>query len=565
VSELPAAWAEARLATIARVEMGQSPPSSTYNQRGEGFPFFQGKAEFGPLYPTARKWCTAPSKLANEGDILLSVRAPVGPTNLAPARSCIGRGLAAIRALPEVHQKYLLHYFRHLEPWLSQQGTGTTFKAVSGDFVRRLRVCIAPAHEQARIADKLDAVLGRVNSCRERLDRVPRILKKFREAVLEAAVSGRLTAEWRLKSESISSWEIALKEAPPVLPNGYKRLSKRPFSVVPVEHEPGSLPETWAIRTIGALYEERVIVDFADGNHGSQYPRAEDFGSKGVIFLTAQQISDDHRVDLQACPLLKESKARKLVKGWASEGDVLLTHNATVGRVALLQDTSDKVLLGTSVTFYRTHGEYLDGRYLKWMFCSPYFQKQLHSVMEQTTRDQVPITTQVSLNVLCPPIQEQREIARRVDALFGLADSQRRQHKAAVSTVLKLAPAILSKAFRGEFVPQDPNDEPASELLRRIQTLRETQVTARKRARKNSRTGSADFDQATPHAEERSAHSLAAILTKRGPLRPEELLQASGLDIDTFYDQLKEEVTASRIRERRKGKGTGGRWLEIAR
>jgi len=88
----------AKLQEVAEIIMGQSPPGDTYNETGDGLPFFQGKAEFGETCPTVKKWCNAPKKIAEAGDILMSVRAPVGPTNLASERCCIGRGLAAIRA-----------------------------------------------------------------------------------------------------------------------------------------------------------------------------------------------------------------------------------------------------------------------------------------------------------------------------------------------------------------------------------------------------------------------------------------------------------------------------------
>jgi type I restriction enzyme, S subunit len=161
VSDLPGGWSDAILSDIAFIKMGQSPDSSTYNEKGIGLPFFQGKAEFGKLFPTIQKWCNAPKKVAEAGDILLSVRAPVGPTNLAAERCCIGRGLTAIQAITPFNQKYLLHYFRHIQSWLSEQGTGTTFAAVSGNFIRNINIPVAPLDEQKRIADHLDSLLAR--------------------------------------------------------------------------------------------------------------------------------------------------------------------------------------------------------------------------------------------------------------------------------------------------------------------------------------------------------------------------------------------------------------------
>src|SRR5213594_2561165 len=90
-------WVREPLRDVADIIMGQSPPSWTYNQEKNGLPFFQGKAEFGEIYPTVKKYCSKPARVAKRNDILMTVRAPVGPVNLSPSECCIGRGLAAIR------------------------------------------------------------------------------------------------------------------------------------------------------------------------------------------------------------------------------------------------------------------------------------------------------------------------------------------------------------------------------------------------------------------------------------------------------------------------------------
>jgi type I restriction enzyme S subunit len=89
--------------------MGQSPPSNTYNTYGEGLPFFQGKTEFNELYPTIKKWCSQPAKIVEKDAVLISVRAPVGPTNIAPDRCCIGRGLAGLMPYPGVSNRFVLY------------------------------------------------------------------------------------------------------------------------------------------------------------------------------------------------------------------------------------------------------------------------------------------------------------------------------------------------------------------------------------------------------------------------------------------------------------------------
>lgn len=145
------------LAEIAAITAGQSPPGNTYNEDGLGLPFFQGKADFGEIHPTVRKWCTAPNKIAEAGDILISVRAPVGPTNIASERCCIGRGLAAIRPDDKAALPDFVHWvLKHREPQLAAQARGSTFTAIGQRDLRSLLVLLPPLDEQRRIVDILN-------------------------------------------------------------------------------------------------------------------------------------------------------------------------------------------------------------------------------------------------------------------------------------------------------------------------------------------------------------------------------------------------------------------------
>ena len=143
------------LSDVARVIMGQSPPSSAYNTVGDGLPFYQGKTDFGDMYPTPRVYCTEPSRIAESGDILISVRAPVGPTNVSRERSCIGRGISAIRVGKNLDRDFLLYFLRFYEPELARAGTGSTFAAISRDDLETIKVPLPPLPEQKRIASLL--------------------------------------------------------------------------------------------------------------------------------------------------------------------------------------------------------------------------------------------------------------------------------------------------------------------------------------------------------------------------------------------------------------------------
>ena len=132
LAELEEMLMMARLEEICAINMGQSPDSSTYNEDGNGLPFFQGNADFGEIYPAVRMWCSEPTKIAREKDILISVRAPIGALNIANCECCIGRGLAALTVNEDIcAQEYLWHALSGKVDELNSKGTGSTFKAIN--------------------------------------------------------------------------------------------------------------------------------------------------------------------------------------------------------------------------------------------------------------------------------------------------------------------------------------------------------------------------------------------------------------------------------------------------
>ncbi len=156
------------LEDIAEIIMGQSPSGDTYNTTGEGLPFFQGKSEFGELHPTAVKWCSQPKKVALPNDILISVRAPVGPTNLADEKCCIGRGLAAIRPIKEiVDGNYLWLYLQVAGKFLAEKGQGSTFQAINAEDLKQLNIPLPPLKSQHHISEKLEVELEHIGKARK--------------------------------------------------------------------------------------------------------------------------------------------------------------------------------------------------------------------------------------------------------------------------------------------------------------------------------------------------------------------------------------------------------------
>ena len=145
------------LKNIAVITMGQSPSSSSYNEEGVGIPFYQGNADFGELYPTARIWCNEPKKIANKNDILISVRAPIGALNYATEQCCIGRGLASITVKDEALRNYVFHLLKANRNKLINQGSGSTFKAIGKSNLEEIRIPIVDEMTQKKIMNLMDA------------------------------------------------------------------------------------------------------------------------------------------------------------------------------------------------------------------------------------------------------------------------------------------------------------------------------------------------------------------------------------------------------------------------
>ena len=141
-----------KLSDIATITMGQSPDGKTYNTDGNGMPFYQGKTEFGDLYiGDATTWTTAPSRIAEANDVLMSVRAPVGSTNVATKTCCLGRGLAGIRPIEgKSTTMFILYSMRSIEDDIENMGVGSTFKAINKDVVYNLPIPIASIELQNR-------------------------------------------------------------------------------------------------------------------------------------------------------------------------------------------------------------------------------------------------------------------------------------------------------------------------------------------------------------------------------------------------------------------------------
>jgi len=211
IGRIPKEWEIVKLGDdkIVNLIMGQSPSSSTYNVSGIGLPFLQGNADFGEIYPNPKVFCSEPIKIAEKNDILLSVRAPVGDVNINPFKSCIGRGLSAIKPnYKNVNHMFLFYCLKFLNKLFKYLSSGSTFKAIRKSDIENFKLPLPPLPEQKKIAEILSTVDNAIEKVDEAISKTERLKKGLMQELLTKGIGhkefkdteiGRIPREWEVK------------------------------------------------------------------------------------------------------------------------------------------------------------------------------------------------------------------------------------------------------------------------------------------------------------------------------------------------------------------------------
>jgi type I restriction enzyme S subunit len=188
MGEYPENWSVAELSAVAEVTMGSSPKSEYYNEEGDGLPFFQGSADFGEQTPTVTTWCSKPNKTASRGDILMSVRAPVGDLNIATEECCIGRGLAGISPI-DVDLSYLYGMLKVRKEYLASIASGSTFESINSSELRTLDILVPQTQEQE---ETIGEVLESVTKSYEKEKKHKQHLEELKRGLMQDLLTGEV-------------------------------------------------------------------------------------------------------------------------------------------------------------------------------------------------------------------------------------------------------------------------------------------------------------------------------------------------------------------------------------
>ncbi|MBI5056129.1 MAG: restriction endonuclease subunit S [Nitrospirae bacterium] len=467
MSELPEGWVTTPLQTLAAKtkypigdgDHGQIKPA-TYTDKG--IPYIRvadmGWGKFEPnglvYIPESVHEKNIKSEL-HPGDILIAkTGATIGkcciiPDTIPTANTTSSVGKVTVNQ-DITSPQWILYYFLSRE--FKEQMWAVSEKTAQPGFniadLKMFKVPLASLSEQNRIVTKLDKLLGKVDACEKRLTKIPVILKRFRQSILAAACSGRLTAEWR----EDDSYE-------------------------------NDLPADWQWIPLEELLPRGGIFD---GPFGSNL-KSSDYTDSGVRVVRLENVGHLRFIGEKES-FVSRKKYETLKKHTVGIGDIIFASFISEEiRVCLLPVLATKAIAKADCFCLRPKAEVVDRQYLTYQLVSRESYDKLVEEVHGATRPRINTTQLRKVEIRICPLPEQQEIVRRVEALFALADQIEARYTKAKAYVDKLTQSILAKAFRGELVPQDPNDEPASVLLEKIKAEREKNEKTNVRSKKTTK------------------------------------------------------------------------------
>lgn len=370
-----------------------------------------------------------------------------------------------------IPQRYLRYVLNSLD-WMQYVGGSTRLK-LTQEGMRKIHFSIPPLNEQKRIAGKLDNLFTRSRAAREELYRIPRLIERYKQAILSIAFSGDLTRDWR-KRAAVENVTKTLQKLPKVLqPRGGREATDSVIEGIAglSVNNPGTeVPSKWAwVKLLDIARQET-------GHTPSR--RVPEYWSKGKIPWLGIKDAGLHHGGVIADTLqhitkagVENSSARLL-----PAGTVCLSRTASVGYVVIMGKD-----MTTSQDFATwTCSEALQPKYLMYALMAE--GEDIKEFGEGTTHTTIYFPEIRALHIKLAPVEEQKEIVRRIEKAFAAIDAIATQTAAAQRQISNLEARCLNKAFRGKLVPQDPNDEPASVLLERLKAQPAT--AKRKRAGK---------------------------------------------------------------------------------
>jgi type I restriction enzyme S subunit len=379
-----------KLGNVVDIIAGQSPPSSTYNNIGDGIPFFQGKTDYGDKYPTVRFWCTEPTKISLPEDILISMRAPVGPVNINVVKSCIGRGLSAIRVKSNTNRDYIYYWLKQNQRKIAEKETGTTFKAITQKKLAEITIPFPDYKTQSKIA---------------------RVLFK-----IEFQITQRIES-LRLLDEYLTSIFLEM------------------FG------DPGLNKQKWNKATL-----KELALRFSDGPFGSNL-KTEHYSNKGIQVIRLQNIGVNQFLEKDISFVKTEHYENVLKKFRCHPGDVIIATMGSPNIRACIVPQHVKIAINKAdCVLLRVNPESVNQFYISHLINQKGFLSLTGSFIHGQTRARIASGQLAKILIPIPPIELQNHFAQIVER----TESLKEQYKISLQELENLYGSLSQKAFRGE-------------------------------------------------------------------------------------------------------------------
>ena len=501
-------WANATIGDVAEVSTGSTPKrtESKYWENAD-IPWLTSSVTGKPICKSATQFVSSLAvkecrlKTFSKGTLLLAMygegktRGQV--TEIKIDATC-NQACAAIAVDSQLASKEFVKY-RLLENYQATRlaAAGGNQPNLNLNKVRAIITPLAPLKEQKRIVEKLDSLLTQVDTIQKRLNNLPDIIKRFRQSVLAAAVSGKLTEQWREENKPELSDDEFHDQVENYRYDTWVEEKLRKYD------EKGKLPKTdaWKKKYVAPVMPETDIKALPNGwvsevleglvyisaRIGWKGLKASEYTEEGPLFLSVHGLNYGQYVNLDKAFHISEERYLESPEIMLKNGDILLCKDgAGIGKIGIVQGLEECASINSSLLLIRS-GKFFNTKFLFYFLSGPTMQALVH---ERMTGSAVPHLFQRDVKefvLSVPPMKEQIEIVRLVEQYFALADTLEKNLANAKQRVDNLTQSILAKAFRGELVPQDPNDEPADKLLARIKAARleaeKLEKTAKKAAK----------------------------------------------------------------------------------
>ena len=471
MSDLPKGWSKICFDDICEIARGGSPrPIQEYlTDDPEGINWIKisdATQSDRYIYKTKQKIKRSGisrSRIVKDGDFILSNSMSFGRPYIVKTEGCIHDGWLVLSINSEVFDQDYLYYFLSSQEAYKQfdsKAAGSTVRNLNIDIVKTVEALIPPLAEQKRIVTKLDSLFAHTRRARQELDHIPKLIERYKQAILSAAFRGDLTADWRKENNQIINAKKFLIDS----------------GIMPCKDvELSPLPDTWIWALTG---------DLCNIKSGVALGKKRSLGTE-LIELPYLRVANVQKgwLDLSEIKtvLVTQKEAESL---YLQSGDILMNEGGDrdkLGRGHVWNSQVENCIHQNHVFRLRLKSQKISPFYISY-YANELGQQYFIGQGKQTTNlASISMSKLSRFPIPVAPPEEMQVILQLIEKELKKIEILRQEVSKAYKFLDRLEQSTLAKAFRGEIVPQDPNDEPASILLERIQKERENQQTPKKR------------------------------------------------------------------------------------